>query len=119
MGGLKMATDKRLIDPSELKRAIVDFKLNLHPKDQEYGTDYFSAVSVVEGMLAYAKTVDAVEVVRCKDCKYSRLDDVIYRKTIYGETNDTTLYCCFYHWNRNEWNKGEHFCSYGERKGND
>ena len=53
----------RLIDADALKKEIVDFKLNLHPQNQDYGTGYFSALSVVEGMLAYAPTVDAVPVV--------------------------------------------------------
>ena len=64
-----MTNEKRLIDANALKAEIVDFKVNLHPQNQDYGTGYFSALSVVEGMLAYAPTVDAVEVVRCKDCK--------------------------------------------------
>ena len=59
-GRRKMA---KLIDADALKKEIVDFKLNLHPQNQDYGTGYFSALSVVEGMLAYAPTVDDVEVV--------------------------------------------------------
>ena len=56
-----MENKKRLIDANALKKEIVDFKVNLHPKNQDYGTGYYSALSVVEGMLAYASTVDAVE----------------------------------------------------------
>lgn len=58
-----MSKVARLIDADALKKEIVDFKLNLHPWNQDYGTGYFSALSVVEGMLAYAPTVDAVPVV--------------------------------------------------------
>ena len=61
-----MATEKRLIDANALKKEIVDFKLNLHPQNQDYGTGYFSALSVVEGLLAYAPTVDAVPVDKIK-----------------------------------------------------
>ena len=48
----------RLIDADALKAEIVDWKVNLHPKDTDYATGYFSALSVVEGMLAYAPTID-------------------------------------------------------------
>lgn len=62
----------RLIDADALKKEIVDFKLNLHPQNQDYGTGYFSALSVVEGMLAYAPTVDAVPVVHGRwECTYN------------------------------------------------
>lgn len=80
----KAETEKRLIDANGLKKEIVDFKVNLHPQNQDYGTGYFSALSVVEGMLAYAPTVDAVEVVHgrwriidfkgnveCSECGYT------------------------------------------------
>lgn len=53
----------------------------------------------VKGDIVEAPTIDAVEVVRCKDCKYAELDD--------------ELYLC--HHNGADWNSGEHFCSYGER----
>ena len=36
----------------------------------DYKTGYISALSCVEGMIAHTGTVDAVEVVRCKDCAY-------------------------------------------------
>lgn len=55
--------EPRLIDANALKTEIVNFKLNLRPQNQDYGTGYFSALSVVEGMLACAPTVDAVPVV--------------------------------------------------------
>lgn len=45
-------------------------------------------------------TVDAVEVVRCKDCMYS---------------NGTLEYCSIDHWVNKD---GTSFCSYGERKEN-
>ena len=53
-----------------------------------------------------APTVDAVEVVRCKDCKRGKID------TLYG----SVLYHCLGGYG---YNKADHFCSYGERKDND
>ena len=47
----------RAIDGDSLKREIVDFKVNLCPENRDYGTGYFSALSVVEGMLACAPTL--------------------------------------------------------------
>ena len=49
-------------------------------------------------------TIDAVPVVRCKDCKHGELDE--------AERDD--YYLCHYH--GCDWNDGDHFCSYGERR---
>ena len=51
-----------------------------------------------------ASTIDAVPVVRCKDCKHGEVDD--------PKDFPDQYYChagC-------GWNKGDFFCSYGERK---
>lgn len=51
----------------------------------------------------YAPLVNVVEVVRCKDCKWSIKDDWICG-----------------HPNNNAWNISvEHYCGYGERKDDD
>ena len=50
--------------------------------------------------------VDAVPVVRCKDCKYGEVDDDL-----------PFQYGCNYH--GADWNDENHFCSYGERKDGD
>lgn len=50
--------------------------------------------------------VDVVSVVRCKDCKYSE-----------DTHNGYDCYLC--HFDGNNWNKAEHYCSYGERKTNE
>ena len=60
-----------------------------------------------------APTVDAVEVVRCKDCKDSKLPAVLTQK--YGEPG--TLTCHNWHSPCNKRNvKQDDFCSYGERR---
>ena len=51
------------------------------------------------------EAVDAVPVVRCKDCKYGEVDDA----------DLPTQYLCNYH--GADWNDENHFCSYGERWG--
>ena len=47
---------------------------------------------------------EMAEVVRCKDCKYGIIDDADF----------ADQYLCKH--NGCDWNKGDHFCSYGERK---
>ena len=69
----------RLIDADALKKEIVDFKLNLHPRNQDYGTGYFSALSVVEGMLAYAPHRG------CRGSGAWAVDNRILEKRIYQE----------------------------------
>ena len=50
-----------------------------------------------------APTIDAVEVVRCKDCLYST-ERYGHMECIHGVSY------------RNTWNKPDFFCAYGERK---
>ena len=89
----------RLIDADALHRKV---KTETNP----YGKptiDYDSGVKVLE-WIDKAPTLDAVPVVRCKDCKW-----------LYDEMDD---YCCRSH-------RGlvriceNSFCSYGERKDGD
>ena len=89
----------RLIDADALHRKV---KIETNP----YGKptiDYDSGVKVLE-WIDKAPTVDAVPVVRCKDCKW-----------LYDEMGD---YCCRSH-------RGlvriceNSFCSHGERKEGD
>ena len=71
-----------------------------HP-NAYYLTNYTTLI------LQEAPTIDAVPVVRCKDCKYGEVDDA----------DLPTQYLCNYH--GADWNDENHFCSYGERKGGD
>ena len=66
--------------------------------------EFMTAIDVAIADLADAPTVDAVPVVRCKDCKYGEVDDA----------DLPTQYLCNYH--GADWNDEYHFCSYGERK---
>lgn len=61
------------------------------------------------------ETVDAVPVVRCKDCKHSR-DRNENEK---GYLVEGVLICTSFHATDDGWKPvfPEHFCSYGERKG--
>ena len=50
-----------------------------------------------------APTVDAVEVVRCRQCKQGEIDDPDFPDEYYCHAG------C-------GWNKGDFYCAYGERK---
>ena len=85
----------RLIDADNLVPDICDAEI-------EYGTKpvHFSANAI-----DLAPTVDAVPVVRCRECKYRGTDDCIFH--IKGEPADEELLLKL----------DNDFCSYGERKG--
>ena len=53
-----------------------------------------------------APAVDAVEVVRCKDCKHGDIDDPVF---------PCQYYCHMGHM----WNDAYHFCADGERRADD
>ena len=89
-----MATEKRLVDAHEVEE--------LFYKQVEYGaTDLMDAF---DDALQDAKTVDAVEVVRCKECKH--FDE--HTKKCYVFCHD----CIEVQLEVDS----DHFCSYGERR---
>ena len=95
-----MASEKRLIDANDLLNAIRDdYNIN--------GTNFARIRQHIEESTA-------VEVVRCKDCKYycqDKINGVICRHPALDFDTE-----CFDHWiNTNP----DDFCSYGERKDGD
>lgn len=99
-----MATEKRLIDVNK----VID-QMQKCIDESPYARDSIASYTfgaIIEA-LKKEPTVDAVEVVRCEDCKYRVLD------TVNGEywCNHTLGLC------------GEvyatYFCCHGERKDND
>ena len=88
----------RLIDADALHRKV---KMETNP----YGKptiDYDSGVKVLE-WIDKAPTIDAVPVVRCKDCKYRFKNN--------GHSRDGCPII-----DANIWMDGDDFCSHGERK---
>ena len=60
-----------------------------------------------------APTIDAVPVIRCKDCKKWEADgtyefDIVGGKSMWGSCSNSLHHC-----------KDNHFCSYGERRADD
>lgn len=87
----KLSTEKRLIDANALLEKM------------KRTSRYFDVLFDVEEM----PTVDAVEVVRCRECKHRGTNDCIFH--IKGEPADEELLLKL----------DNDFCSYGERKEGD
>ena len=96
-----MATEKRLIDATKVEYALMAIK------DRESGIPEILA-EWLAGVVCNAPTVDAVEVVRCKDC--------VYCSTKRGNRHNQLLRFC-------EWgdghekvqSDGKFFCAHGKR----
>ena len=91
----------RLIDADALQNILLTIATAL---EHEYGS-LGGAVSGCMKHIDNAPTVDAVPVVRCRECKYRGTDDCIFH--IKGEPADEELLLKL----------DNDFCSYGERKG--
>ena len=96
-----MANEKRLIDANAFKIFLEEVRQD-YLEEGTFSSDFAAKVieTVQDEYLANAPTVDAVEVVRCKDCKecFTRANGTTYcrRTGRYAATDD--------------------FCSYGERR---
>ena len=87
-----MANEKRLIDANAL----------IEEANAEGAYGYVDVFQI-----ANASTVDAVEVVRCRDCKHYHKETLFCDYMPYGEAQE-----------RVNW-YADDFCSYGERKDNE
>lgn len=72
------------------------------------------AIGVIINHTEAMPTIDAVEVVRCRDCKHAREKT----KSEAGYLYDGVKICCHPEAADNCWNPvwENHYCSYGERK---
>ena len=98
-----MANEKRLIDANALIKQIDDYYNNSpfpHP-----GTTWLRGLELAAGLLLREPTVDAVEVVRCKDCMH---------RIIKGYGRYQYRWCTA--WNGINGMGDEGFCNYGERR---
>ena len=94
-----MANEKRLIDADALEQFIAD----------NYG---YPAVDILHEISTFP-TVEAVEVVRCKDCVYAKNNYLVHglclcekqmHHVVHGDRPKNALMC------------EDDFCSYGERR---
>ena len=110
-----MAAEQRLID---VDAQIASIKKQYCAPCKEHGQDYNEvrcrSCWVDDGIdfLEDAPTVDAVEVVRCKDCKDC---DTFYPRKEIGKEPIQVWYCNRYRCHRDP----DDFCSHGERRTDD
>ena len=94
----------RMIDADALQNILLTIATAL---EHEYGS-LGGAVSGCMKHIDNAPTIDAVPVVRCRECKHL---NVVNRKELYAHCPKTnTVFLPF------ELDTREHFCSLGERK---
>lgn len=89
----------RLIDAKVYCMELYD-EMNYPGRSEEF----MAAIDVAIADLADAPTVDAVEVVRCRECKFGDWDSKPNDAMVCMRTKDGF------------WRSGNDFCSFGERK---
>ena len=108
MAVIGKVTNKQLIDSNALNerfdKRIKWLRLDMH---DQYSLGLYHGAVTDKDLIGEMPTVDAVEVVRCRDCKHRGTDDCIFH--IKGEPADEELLRKL----------DNDFCSYGERKGGD
>ena len=103
----------RLIDANEVVKAILEERDKIpyelvSEKPFKHGNSMRGGIRKALRCIEQAPTVDAVPVVRCKECKHL---NVLNRKELYAHCPKTnTVFLPF------ELDTREHFCSLGEPK---
>lgn len=89
------------------RKAVLDYPIRLDHYDEEHGNRHFVlGIESVMEYVEYLPSADAVEVIRCKDCKWS-------------ESNHSNQdgYFCHHDRHNSIWQEFSHdFCSHGERR---
>ena len=94
----------RLIDADWVLEHIKPYELS----DEDWSVTGGTAIRLIHNAIDGSPTIDAVPVVRCRDCKHL---NVVNRKELYAHCPKTnTVFLPF------ELDTREHFCSLGERK---
>ena len=94
----------RLIDADWVLEHIKPYELS----DEDWSATGGTAIRLIRNAIDQAPTIDAVPVVRCRECKHL---NVVNRKELYAHCPKTnTMFLPF------ELDTREHFCSLGERK---
>lgn len=95
----------RLCDLDEIKIQVKRQYEDCHGYSGNKKEIYREAIIAVRSILHSAKTIDAVPVVRCRECKFG---------THFGDMEDEWIRCMNLH--GNPLMPFDGFCSYGERK---
>ena len=109
-----MANEKRLIDANALKDDFRRYMADRFDRERcvsEENCITCGRVCLFQRTINNAPTVDAVEVVRCKDCKHCEM--CYPEKQLDKEATQAWL-CKKY----KRWTKPDDFCSYGGKRTN-
>ena len=90
----------RLIDADWILEHIKPYELS----DEDWSVTGGTAIRLIYNAIDQAPTIDAVPVVRCRECKKGEIDDPDFPDQYYCRAG------C-------GWNNGVFYCAYGERKG--
>lgn len=93
-----------LCNLDEIKICVDRQYENCHGYSGNKKTIYREAILAVKSILHSAKLIDAVPVVRCRECKFGSWDSETDDAMVCVRTNDGF------------WRSGNDFCSQGERK---
>ena len=110
----------RPIDADSVKRGIAELKQSPWFKCDIGHVERKEAVEIVEYLcIDKEPTIDAVEVVRCKDCKHRPIKgdgNIVYAPNDSDGWDDDTCPClcedCYYNWMPED----DFFCKRGERR---
>ena len=91
----------RLIDADALMNVIRQHEYRLATK--QGSIDYGMFTLGIQQAVDEQQTIDAVPVIRCRECKQWEIDDPDFPDQYYCHAG------C-------GWNKGDFYCAYGERK---
>ena len=96
----------RLIDADRLNKPIYAEEDNITGSGMSYDEicGYNDGIDIAWNKIDQAPTIDAVPVVRCRDCKFGDWDSEPNDAMVCMRTKDGF------------WRSGNDFCSYGERK---
>lgn len=89
----------RLIDADWVLEHTKPYELS----DEDWSVTGGTAIRLIYNAINQAPTIDAVPVVRCRECKQGEIDDPDFPDQYYCHAG------C-------GWNNGGFYCSYGERK---
>ena len=98
--------EMRLIDADRLNKPIYAEEDNITGSGMSYDEicGYNDGIDIAWNKIDQAPTIDAVPVVRCKDCKFGDWDSEPNDAMVCMRTKDGF------------WRSGNDFCSFGERK---
>ena len=95
----------RLIDADRLNKPIYAEEDNITGSGMSYDEicGYNDGIDIAWNKIDQAPTIDAVPVVRCRECKQGEVDDPDFPDQYYCHAG------C-------GWNNGDFYCAYGERR---